>query len=149
MYATEAAFSQCPSVHLHSPLKANTMSVIGSNMRGCMQNSQRLCCPDGLCLYAPLTKSDRPTCISFGPVKDVAEAGINLKGMCNDTCMQSQCTISRTLVGKRESIRTQLTGSKEVSKYGLKFSCYLSMTSDLHFFIFNYEQCSSFFSFFF
>lgn len=124
-------FLRCPSVDLHSPLTANTMSVIGSNMRGCMQNSQRLCCPDGLCLYAALTKSDRPTCISFGPVKDVAEAGINLKGMCNDTCMQSQCTISRTLLGKRESIRTQLTESKQVSKYGLKCTIQLLWFHDL------------------
>lgn len=96
-----------------------------------MQNSQRLCCPNGLCLYAALTKSDRPTCISFGLVKDVAEAGINLKGMCNDTCMQSQCTISRTLVGKRESIRTQLTGSKQISKYGFKCTIQLLSFHDL------------------
>lgn len=124
-------FLRCPSVDLYSPLTANTMSVIGSNIKRCMQNSHRLCCPNGLCLYAALTKSDRPTCISFGPVKDVAEAGINLKGMCNDTRMQSQCTISRTLVDKRDSICTQLTGSKQVLKYRLKCTIQLLSFHDL------------------
>lgn len=55
----ELLFISCPS-DLCSPLTATTMSLIGWNMRGCMQNSQRLCCPCMLCACATLTKSDRP-----------------------------------------------------------------------------------------
>lgn len=69
--------------------------------------------------------------------------------------MTRACKVSAQFLGHWwANVSQSVLNSLDQNKYqnmdsSVLFSCYLSMTSDLSFFIFNSEQCSSFFFFFF
>lgn len=68
--------------------------------------------------------------------------------------MTRACKVSAQFLGHWwANVSQSVLNSLDQNKYqnmdsSVLFSCYLSMTSDLSFFIFNSEQCSSFFFFF-